>query len=821
MKISYNWLKDYLSTDLSAEEVSRKLTACGLEVESLEKRDSVPGGFEGVVIGQVISCVTHPNADRLTLTRVDVGEGEPLQIVCGAPNVAAGQKVVVAKLGAKVRIGDGEVEMKKTKIRGELSEGMICAEDELGLGTSHAGIMVLPDDTKTGTSARDYFNIKTDYVFEIGLTPNRSDAASHLGVARDLAAVLRNEAYLTNNKLPELLRPNVSEFRQDDNACPMEVLVEDTDACPRYSGLSMTGLVVGESPGWLRERLESIGLRPINNLVDISNYVMMETGQPLHFFDAEKIGGSKVIIRKLPDQTPFTTLDNIERKLSQDDLMICDTDGGMCIAGVFGGTRSGVTADTTSIFIESATFNAVSIRKTSRRHGLKTDASFRFERGSDPEITVYALKRAVQLIRELCGGRVSSAIYDVYPRPVAPVRMNLRMHTVDTLIGKRLDRDHLAFILESLDIRVLNRNEEAFAIEVPAYRVDVTREVDVIEEILRIYGYNNVEVPERLFSSLAYGRHPDSDKLRNRISDMLTGQGFDEAMCNSLSNSEYYTWQERWKPEHCVPILNPVSQDLDVMRQTLVFGGLETIRYNRNRRLNDIRIFEFGNIYSTNGKKPVAEDTLAPYTEERALLLMISGSRNPEAWNTTAGPSDYFELKSALENIIQKLGVSRYSYSNANIPVLSEGMELNVNGTPAGWLGELDKSLLKRFDIDAPVYVAEINWNAFLKANTSFSMQFSPIPRFPEVRRDLALVVGQDVTFQALSERALRAEPGLLRAVNLFDVYEGKGIETGKKSYALSFILQDEDKTLTDKVIEKAMARIQKALEDEFGAMLR
>lgn len=821
MKISYNWLREYLDINLGAEDVSKRLTACGLEVEGLETRESVPGGFQGVVIGEVLSCAPHPNADRLTLTTVNIGKEEPLHIVCGAPNVAPGQKVVVACIGAKVSIGDQEVEMKKTKIRGELSEGMICAEDELGLGSSHEGILVLPPEAVTGTPAREYFGVTTDHIFEIGLTPNRSDAASHLGVARDLAAVLRNEAFLANKTLPVLRRPDTGLFVQDDNSLPMDVVVRDEQACIRYSGLTMTGLRVGESPRWLKERLQAVGLRPINNLVDISNYVMMETGQPLHFFDAAKITGNQVIIGPLPDGSPFTTLDQVDRVLSAEDLMICDASGGMCIAGVFGGMRSGVTETTTSIFIESATFNAVSVRKTSRRHGLKTDASFRFERGSDPEMTVYALLRAVQLIREVAGGKVSSPLIDIYPMPVKPINLDLRFERVDSLIGKVIPREHLAFILESLDINILKVTAESFSIEIPSYRVDVTREADVIEEILRIYGYNNVEDPEHLRSSLAFGKHPDRDRLRNQVSDVLAGQGFHEIMCNSLSNSGLYGRQEEWPLRNCVPILNPVSQDLDVMRQTLVYGGLETIRHNRNRKVSDLKLFEFGNIYRTDGSLPLPTSTLGPYTEQTSLLLVLSGNRAPESWNSPALPVDFFDLKSAMEVILKKLGIEDYQYVPAMRGFLAEGLNLMIKGKDAGWFGLLNKGILQPFDIEVPVFAAALRWDILVAAVGSSKMSFVPVPRFPEVRRDLALVVDQSVTFHAMKECALGAERKLLRDVKLFDVYEGKGIEEGKKSYALSFILLDEEKTLTDKVIEKSMERIRQALEQDFGARLR
>lgn len=821
MKISYNWLKKYLDFTLPPEEISKRLTACGLEVENLEKFESVPGGFENIVIGKVLSCQPHPNADRLSVTTVDVGEEEALPIVCGAPNVAAGQTVVVAKVGATVRFGEEEVVLKKTKIRGEASEGMICAEDELGLGTSHAGILVINEAVAIGTPAKSYFGIETDYIFEIGLTPNRSDAASHLGVARDLAAVFANEALIKGGKVPMLKMPDISAFTQDDASLPIDVIVEDTNACPRYSGVTMRGLKVEESPQWLKDKLIAIGLRPINNLVDISNYVLMETGQPLHFFDASKIKGGKIIIKQLPEQTPFVTLDEIERKLSAEDLMICNAEEGMCIAGVFGGISSGVKAETTSIFIESACFDPVSIRKSSKRHGLKTDASFRFERGTDPEMTLYALKRAVGLIKEIAGGNVSSGLYDIYPSPSKPVQLYLALKRVDMLIGKNIPEEQILGILASLDIRVLNKKEDILEIEIPLYRVDVKREADVIEEILRIYGYNNVEVPERLMSALSYSPKPDKDSLRNQVANMLVGQAWSEAMCNSLSNSVYYSWQEDWKAENSVRILNPVSQDLDVMRQTLLFGGLETLRYNRNRRQIDVRTFEFGNIYRTDGSRPTIDNTLGPYTENNALLLILSGKANQESWNSPAREADFFELKSAVENVFLKLGLGQYTYAATKRNTLTEGLAIHMNGKEVTWLGQLKSSLLQKFDIDADAFAAEINWDALMDQVLKTRMQFKSIPKYPEVRRDLALVIDQNISFQALYDTAFAAERKLLKSIRLFDVYEGKGVESGKKSYAISFVLQDEEKTLTDKVIDKVMGRIQAALEKEYGAKLR
>lgn len=820
MKISYRWLQDYLSLNLDPQETAKLLTDCGLEVESLEMADLYPGGLSGVFVGEVITCERHPQADRLHLTTVNIGHAE-LPIVCGAPNVARGQKVLVATVGSEVLMGGEKVTLKPVKIRGSQSEGMICAEDELGLGTSHAGIMVLPDEAIPGTPATEYLQIAQDWIFEIGLTPNRADAASHFGVARDLAAVLANRARMGLGTVATLKFPSIEGFTQDNDVLPMEIQVIDTDACPRYCGVTMTGIRVGESTAWLKNRLKSIGLRPINNLVDISNYVLHETGQPLHFFDADIIKGHQVIIRKPAEGTPFTTLDGQDRRLYAEDLMICDASAEMCIAGVFGGIHSGVTEETKAIFIESACFDPVHIRKSSKRHGLKTDASFRFERGTDPEMPLYAMKRAALLIKELAGGQVSSPVYDVYPSPLPPYEVALKYKTVDTLLGTSLPGDHIKDILGWLDIKVRKDLGDALELEVPRYRVDVTREADVVEEILRIYGYNNVPLPDSVRSALAFIPHPDREKYRNQISDVLSGQGLQEIMCNSLTFSRYYTNVPHWDISQAVPVLNPISQELDVMRQTLLFGGLEAIVYNRNRRQADLKLFEFGNVYALHNNREHGNDGLGRYHENTNLAFFFTGKREPESWNLKPADVDFYDLKASVFNTFAKLGL-RMVGTMATLPsYLSQGLLCTIKDQEIGWMGLLDERLTRHFDIQAPVWYAEFNWDKVMNLIPEKEMDFTAIPRFPAVRRDLALIVDQQVQYAALEELAYATEPQLLKSVNLFDVFEGKSIGENKKSYAISFVLQDEEKTLTDKVIDAVMNKLLKAFESRLGALLR
>ena len=818
MKLSYNWLKQYIDLDVNPLELSTILTDIGLEVEGMEKFQSVKGGLEGVVIGEVLTCEHIANTDNLSYTTVKIGD-KILPIVCGAPNVAAGQKVLVATVGTVLYNGDKEIKIKKAKIRGEVSEGMICAEDELGLGTSHDGIIVLPDDAPVGKPAKEYINIEEDWVFEIGLTPNRSDAASHIGSARDLVAGLN---HLKNTRKYKLHIPSVDDFKVDNHDLDIEVIVEDTEACPRYSGVTITGIEVKESPEWLKNRLSAIGLRSINNIVDITNYVLHETGQPLHAFDAEKIRGNKVIVRKLEENTPFVTLDEIERKLHPQDLMICHEEEGMCIAGVFGGAESGVTQTTTSIFLESAYFDPAHIRKTSKRHTLQTDASFRFERGADPNITIYALKRAALLIKELADGKVSSEIKDVYPNPIKDWTLQINLDRINKLIGKKIDKKTTKNILQDLEIKILEENKNEMTLLVPTFKVDVKREVDIAEEILRIYGYNNVDIPEKVNISVNIRKKPDPEKVQNTISDYLVAQGFMEIINNSLTKSEYVEKNKEFDQNNSIKLLNPLSKDLDVLRQTLLFGGLEVINRNQNRKINDLKIFEFGKVYH---RKPVADKYtgLKKYSEEKRLAIFATGRQEVENWNTSNNKTDFYALKGIVESILKRLGIDR---KNITLEETADSnftynFEYKVNGKKLLHIAETDKKLLKQFDIKQPVFVADFNWDLILSLIPVHNIIYQPVSKFPSVRRDLALIIDKNTTFSQLKEIAHKAERKLLKEVGIFDIYEGDKIPEGKKSYALSFILQDKNKTLTDKIIDKTMKRLLQAFEKEAGAKLR
>ncbi len=820
MKISYNWLRDYLNTQLSIEELSHVLTDIGLEVEAIEEFESLKGGLKGVVTGEVKTCERHANADKLSVTTVDVGASELLHIVCGAPNVAAGQKVVVATIGTIIYKGDESFEIKKSKIRGELSEGMICAEDELGLGNSHDGIMVLPADVAIGLSAADYFGITRDVVFEIGLTPNRADAASHLGVARDLAAAISArglEAYPLEMKMPD-----VSAFSVGKVSLPINVVVEDTVACPRYSGLTVSGIKVGSSPEWLANRLKAIGVRPINNVVDITNYVLFEYGQPLHAFDAAAILGNTVVVKKLSEGTPFVTLDEVDRKLGAGDLMICNTNEPMCIAGVFGGTKSGVNENTTAIFLESAYFNPVSVRKTSKLHTLKTDASFRFERGTDPNITVTALKRAAMMIQEICGGEISSDVVDVYPEPVQQKRISLSYDYLNRFVGQEIPVKDIKVILDGLEISIVDESNEGLELDIPPFKVDVTGIADVAEEILRIYGYNKIDAGEKLNSSISYRQRPDREKLQNLVADFLSSNGFNEILTNSLSSSAYYEGSNWFDEAKNVKILNPLSRELDLMRQTLLFSGLESLAYNLNRRQLDLKFYEFGFVYQLTGAN-VKANVEKNYLEQKLLALYMTGQSTPESWKNADDKIDFYQLRSFVTAALRKTGIDMNQLKRAEKipPFFATGEVYTMNEKPVYCLGRLHDKLLKQFGINQPVFYSGIHWDNLLRIIKNHSVTYREVSKFPEVRRDLALVLDKLVKYADLEALAYKTGKQLLKKVNLFDVYEGDKIEAGKKSYALSFILQDENKTLTDKEIDKFMARMADVLEKEAGAKVR
>ena len=798
MKISYNWLKQFIDTDKTPEQLSQILTGIGLEVETLEKVQAVPGGLEGLVIGYVKERSQHPNADRLSLTKVDIGSGIDLQIVCGAPNVVAGQKVVVATVGTTVHPTSGEpFKINKSKIRGEESEGMICAEDEIGLGESHAGIMVLAEDAPVGTLAKEYFKLEDDYLYEIGLTPNRADAASHLGTARDIAAFLK-----TN-----INKPDVSGFKVDNTSRVIEVKVENVIACPRYSSLTISGVEVKDSPKWLKEKLAVIGLRSINNIVDVTNYVLHGLGQPLHAFDADAVKGNKVIVGTCPDGTLFKTLDEVDRKLSAEDLMISNAAEPMCIAGVFGGIGSGVKETTKNIFLESAYFNPVWVRKTSKRHGLKTDASFRFERGTDPDITVLALKYAALLIKEVAGGTISSEISDIYPNPVAPFEVDITYKNVDRLIGKQIAHDEIKSIIKALDIEIVKESEEGLSLKVPPYRVDVTREVDVIEEILRIYGYNNIEIPTQIRASLNNSSRPEKDDVQNSISDLLSANGFNEILSNSLTKSVYSS-----DLDHAVKILNPLSNDLDVMRQTLLYSGLEAIAYNQNRKSADLKLYEFGKVYS------VKEDK---YIETQRFSIFLTGADKQEQWNQKPQPVSFYKIKAVVDGLLDRLNIKDITTEDATCSKMAFGLQYMRNGKQLVKFGSVATASLKKADVDKEVFYADFNFDMILSAVKKNKIVYQEVSKFPAVRRDLSMLVDTQVTFGQLKQIAQKTERKLLKDVNVFDVYQGDKLPAGKKSYALSFTLQDEEKTLTDKVIDTIIQKLIYNFGKEAGAEIR
>ncbi|WP_134090620.1 phenylalanine--tRNA ligase subunit beta [Olivibacter sp. XZL3] len=797
MKISYSWLKQFISTDKNPNELSQILTDIGLEVEGIEEIQSVPGGLEGLVIGEVKTCEQHPNADRLRVTTVDVGSVDLLQIVCGAPNVAGGQKVVVATVGTTVYpLKGAPFKINKSKIRGEVSEGMICAEDEIGLGTSHEGIMVLPAEAPIGASAKDFFQIKEDYCLEIGLTPNRADAASHLGVARDLAAYLRQE----------ILIPNVGSFVEGAGQL-VSVTVDNKDACKRYSSLSISGVKVAASPEWLQEKLKAIGVRPINNIVDVTNYVLHELGQPLHAFDADTIKGNHIIVRNAQEGEPFVTLDEVERKLSAQDLMICDEEKPLCIAGVFGGLNSGVTETTVNVFLESAYFDAVSVRKSSKRHNLKTDASFRFERGTDPDITVYALKRAALLILEVAGGQISSEISDLYPEPVKPFVFEINTSNVRRLIGKDISDEEIIDIIKALGIHVQEKGSGVWQVAVPPYRVDVTREVDIIEEVLRIYGYNNIEMKQQIKASLNTSAKPDKEVIQNLVAEMLIANGFIEVLSNSLTKLDYVNNENT-----AVKILNPLSSDLDVMRQNLLFSALEAVAYNQKRRNANLKLFEFGKTYHIID---------GVYEEEQQLSLAITGAQQAPQWNQNAQPVSFYHIKAAVDALVKRLNIRDLKMEEVEGSHFSYGLQYVKGQKVFVKFGAVSTDALKKADVNGSVYYAVFSWDVLLKAIRKNKITYKEVAKFPAVKRDLSLLIDQQVSFATLKNIAERTERKLLKSVNVFDVYVGDKLPPNKKSYALSFELQDEGKTLTDKQIDSVIQKLILNFEKEVGAEIR
>jgi len=815
MKVSLNWLKDYIEIkDLSPEEVSEILTGIGLEEEGMERVESIEGGLDGVVVGHVLECGKHPDADRLSLTKVDIGEDNPLQIVCGAPNVAQGQKVMVATVGTTLYPLDSEepLKLKKGKIRGQLSEGMICAQDELGIGRDHSGIMVLPEDTAVGTPARDYFQIEIDHVYEIGLTPNRSDATNHLGVAKDLAAYLKaNRHYQKGVKMPD-----VSAFQPDDNSLPVEIEVENAEAAPRYAGLTLSGLKVAESPDWLKSRLRAIGVRPINNIVDITNFVLHELGQPLHAFDLKKVKGQKIIVKPLPQGTKFQTLDEVERELSGEDLMICNGEGeGMCIAGVFGGLGSGVTEATTDIFLESAHFNARWVRRTSMKHNLRTDAAKVFEKGSDPNIVVYALKRAALLMKELASGKISSNILDRYPEPVQPAEVRVRYAYVNRLIGVEIPQETLHSILEALEMELRSDDGQAFTVAVPTNKTDVTREADVIEEILRIYGYNEVPIDEQIRTSLNVAPKPDPTLLQDKIGGLLAANGFHEMMALSLSRSQYYQdIYEGLQPEQLVFVNNTSNVQLDIMRPDMLFSGLEAIVHNQNRQQMRLKLFEFGRTYQHEGGK---------IEEQQHLSLFLAGPRHTESWlDMRAGEFDYYSLKAQVEQVLGRMGLQGYQETELQEETFMYGMQYHRGPQVLARFGKVNPKLTKAMDIRGSVFYADLRWDALLKSRRKHRVSFEELNKYPSVRRDLALVIDNSVKFNDIVAIARKAGKKLIKDINLFDVYENEAqLGSGKKSYALSFTFENPEKTLKDKEVDKVIKKLIAEYESKLGASIR
>jgi phenylalanyl-tRNA synthetase beta chain len=815
MNISYKWLKEYVDFDLTAQQVCDALTSTGLEVDALEEVQSIKGGLKGLYVGKVLTCEAHPNSDHLHVTTVDLGKGEPSQIVCGAPNVAAGQKVIVADLGCVLYDGDQEFVIKKSKLRGVESNGMICAEDEIGIGNDHAGIIVLPEDAVVGTPAAEYYHLESDWLIEVDITANRADGLSHWGVARDLYAWLKSNGYET-----KMHRPDCSKFKVDNHDLPIEVKIENTEACKRYACVSVTDCEVKESPEWLKNKLNTIGLRPINNIVDITNYIMMAYGQPLHTFDADMVKGHKIVVKTMPEGTPFQTLDGEEHKLSDRDLAICNAEDPMCIAGVFGGKGSGTYETTKNVVLESAYFHPTWIRKSARRHGLSTDASFRFERGVDPNGTIYALQQAAILCQELAGGKVSMEICDVYPEPIKNAVVDLSFKYVHDLVGKDIDPEIIKAICLSLEMEIKYENEQGLTLEIPAYRVDVQRPCDVVEDILRIYGYNNVKIPTQLKSSLVIkGDEDQKHKLANLVSEQLVGEGFNEILNNSLTKAAYYGENDK-----LVRIMNPLSSDLNVMRQTLLFGGLESIQHNVNRKRQNLRFFEFGNVYTFDPAKQNDDDPMQAYKEQYHAALWLTGKRVEGSWAHSNEDSNFYELSAYVENILRRIGVKpgMIVRKKSENPIFSAGLSIeNRGGKLLIEMGIINKKLLKQFDLSAPVYYAELNWTALMKVIKKNEVLYTEISKFPAVSRDLALLVDNSVEFAQIEQIARQTEKKLLKKVELFDVYEGDKLPAGKKSYAVNFILQDEEKTMGDKQIDAIMQKLIANIKKQLNAELR
>ncbi len=822
MNISYSWLKQYIDFNLSPDELGAALTSIGLETGTIERVESIKGGLRGLIIGKVLTCVPHPDSDHLHITTVDLGDGKVEQIVCGAPNVAAGQTVVVATVGTTLYDGDKEFKIKKSKIRGVESFGMICAEDEIGIGRSHDGIIVLPDNPAPGTPAAEYYKLSDDYVLEVDLTPNRIDATSHFGVARDLSAWMACHAQAS-----PLKRPDTEAFAIDTKSGAIPVQVDNTEACPRYCGLTIRGVKVAESPEWLKNKLIAVGQRPINNIVDITNYILLGMGQPLHCFDLDKVRGGKIVVRTCAEGTPFTTLDSVERKLNEADLMICDAEGPLCIAGVFGGINSGVTESTTDLFLESACFHPTYIRKTARRHGLSTDASFRYERGLDPNFCPYALKLAALMVKQLAGGEICGDIADIYPNPVSPTHVTLDYARMNALIGKELPRETVDSILKSLEIKIESADNEKAELLVPNYRVDVTRPCDITEDVLRIYGYNNVEIPDSLHASLSFKTDTDSaDDLRRLIASQLTAAGFNEILNNSLTAEKYYTGLTTYPADRCVHLLNPLSSDLNVMRQTLLFGGLESLSHNINRKASDLMFYETGNVYFRNpAVESTDENPLAPYSESSRLALWITGNSRTGNWARPSEKATYYDLRAHIDNIFDRLGISAAeitSVTGAPADIFDYGATISTrSGKQIGYIGSVARRLAKACDIKQTVFFAELDWLTIVRLAMKKKKSFSPLPKTMPVQRDLALLLDSSVSFDDVRRIVADSERKLLRNITLFDVYEGDNLPAGKKSYAISTTLQDPEKTLQDKHIEQVMNKIIANLQKQLGAQLR